>query len=502
MSHHVTEAEDPQLHRCCTFCRKLLLLLIVFHVHPRSSSSDFTVDQHFCLDPGFPLHGHRTPDSGVFFEGAVARFSCEEGFWLQGLAKIVCTQLNSGSMVWMPSGKPLCRREACQVPHIADAEVQNKTYRPGDQLIVSCHEGFQIRYPDTDMMQSVCQDDGSWDNLPTCQGCMCPVVPPHSYVNISEAESSLPVGTVVRYQCFPGYKLDGVELLECMYNLIWSDVPPRCIDVEVCPLPPMVEHGDYICHPQNCDRYIHGTVVEFYCNPGYSLTSDYMYITCQHGRWSPPDIHVYCNKSGPSWPSLPNSSLTTWKMVVLTATSVLLGLLLVIVARMFQVGCKVQCNPSFPRDHQQNDPDVLVVNGVPVLLPTYDEAVNGGSFPFNSDLPPAGPGDLLHSEESGPPAYPGHEGIRPNGSSETCPSESLSGQNARGMSHDSSEIVHYESPSCYSECLHRTLPSYPGGLHSMSEGNEARGSSMDTASTSPSVDIADEIPLVEEVENS
>lgn len=51
-------------------------------------------------------------------------------------------------------------------------------------------------------------------------------------MNISETEFSVPVGTVVHYQCFPGYKLEGPELLECMYNLIWSDTPPRCLDVE------------------------------------------------------------------------------------------------------------------------------------------------------------------------------------------------------------------------------------------------------------------------------
>lgn len=63
-------------------------------------------------------------------------------------------------------------------------------------------------------------------------GCLRPLIPSHSYMNISEAEFSVPVGTVVHYQCFPGYKLEGPELLECMYNLIWSDTPPRCLDVE------------------------------------------------------------------------------------------------------------------------------------------------------------------------------------------------------------------------------------------------------------------------------
>lgn len=65
----------------------------------------------------------------------------------------------------------------------------------------------------------------------------------------------------------------------------------------MCPLPPMVSHGDFICHPRPCDRYNHGTVVEFYCDPGYSLTSDYKYITCQYGEWFP-SYQVYCIKSG------------------------------------------------------------------------------------------------------------------------------------------------------------------------------------------------------------
>lgn len=59
----------------------------------------------------------------------------------------------------------------------------------------------------------------------------------------------------------------------------------------------MVSHGDFICHPRPCERYNHGTVVEFYCDPGYSLTSDYKYITCQYGEWFP-SYQVYCIKSG------------------------------------------------------------------------------------------------------------------------------------------------------------------------------------------------------------
>uniref|UniRef100_A0A8D2LLZ9 Sushi domain containing 4 n=1 Tax=Varanus komodoensis TaxID=61221 RepID=A0A8D2LLZ9_VARKO len=187
---------------------------------------------HACADPGFPEYGYKMPSTGVFFESSVVRFHCQEGYRLKGPSKKLCERHFNGSLSWKPSEKPVCLQEDCLAPIVEDAEVYNKTYRTGDKLIISCHEGFQIRYPDIDNMVSVCQDDGSWDNLPICQGCLRPLVLPHSYINISEFDSSFPVGSIIYFQCFPGYKLEGTEFLECMYNLIWSDSPPRCLDVE------------------------------------------------------------------------------------------------------------------------------------------------------------------------------------------------------------------------------------------------------------------------------
>ncbi|KAB0402914.1 hypothetical protein E2I00_011673 [Balaenoptera physalus] len=118
----------------------------------------------------------------------------------------------------------------------------------------------------------------------------------------------------------------------------------------------MVSHGDFICHPRPCERYNHGTVVEFYCDPGYSLTSDYKYITCQYGEWFP-SYQVYCIKSEPAWPGTHETLLTTWKIVAFTATSVLLALLLVILARMFQTKFKAHFPPSPPAYPGSGDTD-------------------------------------------------------------------------------------------------------------------------------------------------
>ncbi|XP_063040693.1 sushi domain-containing protein 4 isoform X2 [Engraulis encrasicolus] len=501
MYHHDIMLKEPFLLRCnllrVQFCFAAAVLL-----QEVLAASDVTIGQQFCVDPGFIEHGSRTPSSGVFFVNAVARFRCIQGYRLKGPSKVVCTRFHNGSAGWRPNHRPVCLLEDCLPPYIEDADVSNHTYRPGDFLSVSCHEGFQIRYPDMDNMVSVCQDDGAWDNQPTCQGCLRPLINPHSYMNLSETQFSVPVGTVVQYHCFPGYKLEGAETMECMYNLIWSSMPPRCLDVEVCPLPPMLEHGDYMCHPQPCDRYIHGTVVEFYCDPGYSLANDYKYITCQYGEWFP-HLQIYCIKTETTWPGFQDTLLTKWRVGAFTASGVLLALLLVMILKVLQFQCKPQWTIRDP-DEDLRDQSIVVVDGVPVLLPTYEEAVSSAAFPPPRIVPPVRLGDILPAgreegddedeedddEETQPPEYPGHS---------EAPSRAPI---------DTSECETYESMSDNSECgVHSTRASSPntaagggGGNNNPSETERTNAvSSIEgTASTSPSVDIADEIPLVED----
>ncbi|XP_043399537.1 sushi domain-containing protein 4 isoform X5 [Chelonia mydas] len=375
-------------------------------------------DLHACADPGVPEHGYKTPSAGVFFESAVVRLHCREGYRLKGPSKKICVRHFNGSLSWKPSDKPVCLQEVtdCLVPHVEDAEVHNKTYRTGDKLIISCHEGFQIRYPDLDNMVSICQDDGMWDNLPICQ---------------------------------------------------------------VCPLPPMVIHGDYICHPRPCERYNHGTVVEFYCDPGYTLTNDYKYITCQKGEWFP-SAQVYCVKTEQTWPNTQETLLTTWKIVAFTATSVLLVLLLVILARMFQTKFKTHFLPRGAQESSTSDPDFVVVDGVPVMLPSYDEAVSSG---LNALAPgyssSAAQGHVFQAEDQNPPAYPGP------GETDTLPAEFESCDSISG----SSELLQ----SLYSSSVCQMC------VHPISDRTEVINSTTgEAASTSPSIDIADEIPLMEE----
>ncbi|XP_031757650.1 sushi domain-containing protein 4 isoform X1 [Xenopus tropicalis] len=430
-----------------------------------------------CAVPEVPENGYRTQSMGIFFENAVVRFHCKSGYKLKGPSKKMCVQLYNGSLAWKPSDTPVCLQEVtdCLAPYVEDADILNKTYKTGDKLIMSCRDGFQTRYPDLDNMASICQDDGTWDNLAMCQGCLRPLVQPHSYINISEFDFSFPVGRVVYYQCFPGYKLEGAEYIECMYNLIWSAEPPRCLDVEVCPLPPMVTHGDYTCHPQPCDRYNHGTVIEFFCDPGYTLANDYKYFTCQSGEWFP-SYPVMCIKTEASWPNTEDTLLTTWKIVAFTASTVLLVLLLVIIARSFQTKFKTHFLPRSPQD-STGEPDFVVVDGVLVMLPSYDEAVSSAvNITPPGYTPSAGQRSPTPTDESHPPAYPGIPGNTDSLCEESETFDSLL---------DSSELA---------QTLHSASLSH---VRAASAENATNG---EAPSTSPSIDIADgnEIPLMDE----
>ncbi|NXX48818.1 SUSD4 protein, partial [Tricholaema leucomelas] len=245
-----------------------------------------------------------------------------------------------------------------------------------------------------------------------------------------------------------------------------------CLFAQVCPLPPMVSHGDYICHPRPCERYNHGTVVEFYCDPGYTLTNDYKYITCQYGEWFP-SYQVYCVKTEQTWPNTQETLLTTWKIVAFTATSVLLVLLLVILARMFQTKFKTHFLPRGNQEGSMGDPDFVVVDGVPVMLPSYDEAVSSG---LNALAPgysaTTDQAHILQTEDQNPPAYPGPRIVDMLPTEyETCDSRS-----------GSSELL-------------QSLYSPPAGQVAALPGSDRTDISCSTAteavSTSPQIDIAD-----------
>uniref|UniRef100_A0A803J7Q3 Sushi domain-containing 6 n=1 Tax=Xenopus tropicalis TaxID=8364 RepID=A0A803J7Q3_XENTR len=176
----------------------------------------------------------------------------------------------------------------------------------------------------------------------------------------------------------------------------------------VCPPPPEPENGGFLCHPPHCEQPLtSGSVIEYFCAEGYMLKGDYKFLTCKNGVWSPP-MGISCrlnqgkalaDVSMPFTHALPtvfctgnlnglslildtntHSSLgvPTLSIVASTASSVALILLLIVLFVLLQPKLK-----SFHHSRREacvpGEPVSIMVDGVQVALPSYEEAVYGSA---------------------------------------------------------------------------------------------------------------------------
>ncbi|XP_061098214.1 sushi domain-containing protein 6-like [Conger conger] len=142
----------------------------------------------------------------------------------------------------------------------------------------------------------------------------------------------------------------------------------------VCRPPYEPENGGYTCHPSPCHRLTPGTVIEYFCDEGYALKGDYKYLTCENGEWDSP-MQISCHLSQGKEPNSP-LGVPALSIVASTASSVALILLLIVLFVLLQPKLK-----SFHHSRREQgvpgQPVSIVVEGVQVSLPSYEEAVYG-----------------------------------------------------------------------------------------------------------------------------
>ncbi|XP_069588474.1 sushi domain-containing protein 6 [Ranitomeya imitator] len=157
--------------------------------------------------------------------------------------------------------------------------------------------------------------------------------------------------------------------------LLLSCLP--CSLSSVCPPPPEPENGGFTCHPPHCEKpFTSGNVIEYFCAEGYMLKGDYKFLTCKNGAWNPP-MGVSCRLSQET---NRNTSLgvPTLSIVASTASSVALILLLIVLFVLLQPKIK-----SFHHSRREacvpGEQVSIMVDGVQVALPSYEEAVYGSA---------------------------------------------------------------------------------------------------------------------------
>ncbi|XP_062382826.1 seizure protein 6 homolog [Sardina pilchardus] len=108
----------------------------------------------------------------------------------------------------------------------------------------------------------------------------CAALPPIEFGWSSSSHPSLVRGSVLTFQCQPGYDIIGSDIITCQWDLSWSNSPPSCLKIQQCPDPGDVVNGARSVHPEL--GFAVGTVVRFTCNQGYQLEGPSQ-ISC-HGR--------------------------------------------------------------------------------------------------------------------------------------------------------------------------------------------------------------------------
>lgn len=57
----------------------------------------------------------------------------------------------------------------------------------------------------------------------------CPPLPQIQFGWISSSHTSPVRGSVLTYQCQPGYDISGSDIITCQWDLSWSSSPPTCV---------------------------------------------------------------------------------------------------------------------------------------------------------------------------------------------------------------------------------------------------------------------------------
>ncbi|XP_028320698.1 sushi domain-containing protein 6 isoform X2 [Gouania willdenowi] len=135
-----------------------------------------------------------------------------------------------------------------------------------------------------------------------------------------------------------------------------------------CSHPLMPEHGGFRCDPSPCRGFPSRSSIRLFCEPGYHMPNRLPMSRCHREKWTPPIpacIPIKDGTNNRSYESMPSMATTAVgvSIFLLTTTACL-----VIKSRLYP------CHSNRRRSSDQCD---LMVDGLPVSLPSYEEAVYG-----------------------------------------------------------------------------------------------------------------------------
>ncbi|XP_063763502.1 sushi domain-containing protein 6 isoform X2 [Eleginops maclovinus] len=168
-----------------------------------------------------------------------------------------------------------------------------------------------------------------------------------------------------------------------------------------CTHPLVPEHGGFRCDPSPCRGFPQKSSIHIFCEPGYHVNSKVRISKCRHGRWLPPIPACTPIRDGPG-PNMNSDLRGNDSMPSMATTAVGVSIFLLTTTACLVIKSRLYPCQSHRRSSDQLD---LMVDGLPVSLPSYEEAVYGS---WGQRLPACsvpGPTQLLLAQEA-PSCHP------------------------------------------------------------------------------------------------
>lgn len=167
---------------------------------------------------------------------------------------------------------PTVRGDCGPPPDIPNARPilgRHSKFAEQSKVAYSCNNGFK-QVPDKSNIV-VCLENGQWSSHETFCEKSCVAPERLSFASLKKEYLNMnffPVGTIVEYECRPGFRkqppLPGKST--CLEDLVWSPVAQFC-KKKSCPNPKDLDNG----HINIPTGILFGSEINFSCNPGYRL---------------------------------------------------------------------------------------------------------------------------------------------------------------------------------------------------------------------------------------
>ncbi|XP_065845163.1 sushi, von Willebrand factor type A, EGF and pentraxin domain-containing protein 1-like isoform X3 [Oscarella lobularis] len=210
-------------------------------------------------------------ETKIYADGRKVKFSCKEGYELDGQQIVNCTSNGISIIGQWNSPFPTCKTKTCIRPRVpGNGTVIGEDFHYPNTIEFRCNQGYVL----TPAPKSVwkCSENGKWkDNdkreakFPTCEPVNCGeplIVRNGEYIG-----KEFTFGKKITYECNPGFKRSAWVQSTCLYTGNWSLPPTQCSQI-YCP---------YLSAPDNGRTEFSaglsfGSVGTISCNPGHDIT--------------------------------------------------------------------------------------------------------------------------------------------------------------------------------------------------------------------------------------